>query len=452
MTQNGAPVANYYSELTEIFQELDQLSPSNMKDPADIETRRKEIDRLQVYIFLAGLDNNFDQIRGEILRMEPKPELEAAYAHIKRESNRRGTMSEAGVSSDATALVAARFKQSRLPTQNSGSTRNRPPMKCTKCGLDNHQLRAVMRSLVIQKDGFTKGERGIRAEPHSHQLSHPKRLDRNLHQVHLAPRPWPPQVLPPAHFTCNRSWIIDTGAIDHMTSSFTGLHSTKPSSQTHVTSANGTTSPVLGEGSLSLTSSLSLEHVLVVPSLDYDLLSVPQIIDSLNCTVCFWPLYCLFQDLLTRAVIGCGTRRGKLYYLDLTEDCCKRLGKAHHVRGDESVRMKKIWLWHKRLGHASFGYLKLLFPDLCSQFAASDFHCETCVLAKSHRISYPLRLNKSSMPFMIVHSDVWGPSRVLTISGFKWFVTFIDDCTMMTWVFPMKQKSEVIAKFKKFHQ
>ncbi|BBH05042.1 HXXXD-type acyl-transferase family protein [Prunus dulcis] len=238
-----------------------------------------------------------------------------------------------------------------------------------------------------------------------------------------------------------RSWIIDTGATDHMTSSFTGLHSTKPSSQTHITSANGTTSQVMGEGSLSLTSSLSLDHVLVVPSLDYDLLSVPQIIDSLNCT-----------DLLTRTVIGCGTRRGKLYYLDLTEDSSTRLSQTHHVKGDESIRMKKIWLWHRRLGHASFGYLKLLFPDLFSQFAESDFHCETCILAKSHRISYPLRLNKSSLPFMIVHSDVWGPSRVPTISGFKWFMTFIDDCTRMTWVFPLKQKSEVTAKFKLFYQ
>jgi len=40
------------------------------------------------------LDNNFDQVRGEILRVEPKLELEAAYAYIKRESNRHGTMSE----------------------------------------------------------------------------------------------------------------------------------------------------------------------------------------------------------------------------------------------------------------------------------------------------------------------------------------------------------------------
>ncbi|KAJ8621685.1 hypothetical protein MRB53_030214 [Persea americana] len=92
MTHNGAPIPNYYSEFTEIFQELDQLNPSNMKDPADIETRSKEIDRRRVYIFLAGLENDFDQIRGEILRMEPKPELDAAYAQIKRESDRHGTM------------------------------------------------------------------------------------------------------------------------------------------------------------------------------------------------------------------------------------------------------------------------------------------------------------------------------------------------------------------------
>ncbi|KAM1602138.1 hypothetical protein EV2_029908 [Malus domestica] len=76
MKQNGAPIANYYSNLTEIFQELDQLSPTNMKDPYDISSKQQEIERLRVYIFLAGLDNKFDQIRGEILRMEPKPGLE----------------------------------------------------------------------------------------------------------------------------------------------------------------------------------------------------------------------------------------------------------------------------------------------------------------------------------------------------------------------------------------
>ncbi|KAI5315178.1 hypothetical protein L3X38_044354 [Prunus dulcis] len=362
-------------------------------------------------------------------------------------------MFEVGVTSDATALATARSRQSRPNTYSVDLTRNWPPMKCTKCGLDNYTIKGCYEIIGYPEGWVHKWRKkdSTRASFASAQSSEETASE-------------PPSGTSgskalatsgtscTSSLTCNRSWIIDTGATDHMTSSFTGLHSSKPSSQTHITNANGTTSQVMGEGSLSLTSSLSLDHVLVVPSLNYDLLSVPQIIDFLNCTVCFWPLYCLFQDLLTRTVIRCGTTRGTLYYLDLTEDSSTRLSQTHHVKGDESIRMKKIWLWHRRLGHASFGYLKLLFPDLFSQFAESDFHCETCILAKSHRISYPLRLNKSSLPFMIVHSDVWGPSRVPTISDFKWFMTFIDDCTRMAWVFPLKQESEVTAKFKLFYQ
>ncbi|RVW88140.1 Retrovirus-related Pol polyprotein from transposon RE1 [Vitis vinifera] len=39
-------------------------------------------------------------------------------------------------------------------------------------------------------------------------------------------------------------------------------------------------------------------------------------------------------------------------------------------------------------------------------------------------------------------SDIWGPSRVHNISGARWFVSFVDDHTRVTWVFLMKEKSE----------
>ncbi|KAM1740938.1 hypothetical protein ACFX12_011118 [Malus domestica] len=367
MKQNGAPIANYYSNLTEIFQELDQLSPTNMKHPNDISSRQQEIERLRVYIFLAGLDNKFDQIRGEILRMEPKPGLEIAYSHVKHESNRQGTVSESATMPEATVYKGRKKESSRASFTTSESFQD--------VSSSDHVPKALNTSSISNSTSAN---------------------------------------------TCNRSWIIDTGATDHMTSDASILHSLKTANQTFITSANGSISPVTGEDSLSLTSSLNLDHVLV--------------------------------DLLTRAVIGCGTRRGKLYYLDLTEECNNRLSQVHHVSRDESTRMKKIWLWHRRLGHPSFGYLKLLFPQLFPQFKESDFHCEICILAKSYRVSYPLRLNKSFVPFMVVHSDVWGPARILTISGFRWFVTFIDDCTRMTWVFPMKLKSEVPTKFNIFHQ
>ena len=96
--------------------------------------------------------------------------------------------------------------------------------------------------------------------------------------------------------------------------------------------------------------------------------------------------------------------------------------------------------------------MKKLFPSLFANFDVSSFQCDVCELAKSHRASFPLTLNKSSVPFMIIHSDVWGPSKFATLDGSRWFVTFIDDCTRMTWVCLMKSKSEVNLLFQNFHK
>ena len=117
----------------------------------------------------------------------------------------------------------------------------------------------------------------------------------------------------------NSAWIIDTGASDHMTRDSGNLKFPKPSSQSVICTANGSTSLITGEGSVTLTESLTLDTVLVVPSLSYNLLSVSQITLTLICTVIFWPLFCVFQDILTRKILGYGVRCGHLYYLELTE-------------------------------------------------------------------------------------------------------------------------------------
>ena len=52
---------------------------------------------------------------------------------------------------------------------------------------------------------------------------------------------------------------------------------------------------------------------------------------------------------------------------------------------------------------------------------------------------------------MVIHFDVWGPSKVPTLSGSRWFVTFIDDCTRMSWLCLMKTKDEVNL-FQNFHK
>ncbi|RVW66051.1 Retrovirus-related Pol polyprotein from transposon TNT 1-94 [Vitis vinifera] len=251
----------------------------------------------------------------------------------------------------------------------------------------------------------------------------------------------------------NSAWIIDFGAIDHMTFDSRQVSPLRPSSQKTVSTANGNTTPVIRERSLTLTDTLNLDSVLVVPSLDYNLLSVSQITAALSCIVIFLPEFCVIKDIQTRQTIGCGIKRGKLYYLDLQSKDSNKLQQALIADGSEEEKKKsEIWLWHRRLGHASFGYLKKLFPSFFAKSDISGFRCDICELAKSHCVSFPLILNKSPFPFMVIHSDVWGPSKVPTLSGSRWFVTFIDDCTRMTWLCLMKTKDEVNLLFQNFHK
>jgi hypothetical protein len=59
-----------------------------------------------------------------------------------------------------------------------------------------------------------------------------------------------------------------------------------------------------------------------------------------------------------------------------------------------------------------------MFPSLFLHNNVSKFQCETCELAKHHRVAFSPSINKIFEPFVLVHSDVWGPSRVVSLSGY----------------------------------
>ena len=78
--------------------------------------------------------------------------------------------------------------------------------------------------------------------------------------------------------------------------------------------------------------------------------------------------------------------------------------------------------------------------------------CKSCFLAKSQRKPYVPRPYLPSKLFHLFHKDVWEPLRVTTVSGKRWFVTFIDDYTRECWVYIMHNKSEVETIFSEFLQ
>lgn len=71
--------------------------------------------------------------------------------------------------------------------------------------------------------------------------------------------------------------------------------------------------------------------------------------------------------------------------------------------------------------------------------------CESCPLGK-HRSPFASRINKKSLsPFSLVHSDVWGSSRVILKLGRRYFVTFMDDYSKLTWIYLMNIVNNVLS-------
>lgn len=79
--------------------------------------------------------------------------------------------------------------------------------------------------------------------------------------------------------------------------------------------------------------------------------------------------------------------------------------------------------------------------------------CEGCVEGKLTKKPFKsIGEIRSKRKMQLIYSDVCGPMQTESISGAKYFVTFIDDYSRCCKVYFMKQKNEVLCKFKKFEK
>jgi hypothetical protein len=78
--------------------------------------------------------------------------------------------------------------------------------------------------------------------------------------------------------------------------------------------------------------------------------------------------------------------------------------------------------------------------------------CDTCQLAKNHRLPYTRNEHKSSNVLDLIHCDIWGPSPVKSNLGHNYYVLFIDDYSRFTWLYPLKLKSDFYDTFIQFQK
>ncbi|XP_022889208.1 uncharacterized protein LOC111404668 [Olea europaea var. sylvestris] len=456
-----------------LWHEIDFRRPNPMECATDIQHYNKMVQEDRVYTFLDGHNDHLDSIRNSVLQMKQFLSIEQAYAHVRREALRHAVMAPIDADGTFSAVLATKgIKLGPIIASSNGSKSmalnkthgtnsgklKAEGAKCSHCGNIRHTRDNCFKlnkypdwwhELQEKKKrdmGGTDGRKGkvavVTAEP----------------QLSLLPKIESPQSAGPtldignfgsALTTTSRdenrgAWLLDSRATDHMTYGVKDFTQNSIPRRTSVTNANEVVSQVTGAGSVTLSPSLHLSHTLLVPLLSHKLISASQVTTELNCAVLIYPTFCFLQDILTKEILGRGTKRGGLYYMDNFSVGC-----AHHIRSNENEQ--QIWLWHRRLGHPLFSYLKHLLPSLFSNVVLSDFKCNTCILAKSQCASYSQSMNKRSIPFALIHSDVWGPSPNSIGSKVSWFVIFVDDCTRMTWLYLMKHKNEVLQVFQSFH-
>jgi hypothetical protein len=106
-------------------------------------------------------------------------------------------------------------------------------------------------------------------------------------------------------------------------------------------------------------------------------------------------------------------------------------------------------VWHQRLGHPGDQVLKSLISNKfisCNKKDTTDI-CHSCHLGKHIRLPFVSSDSVICNVFYIVHSDAWTSPIA---SNIRYYVIFLDHFTHYLWVFPLKQKSDVYAKFVQF--
>ena len=81
-----------------------------------------------------------------------------------------------------------------------------------------------------------------------------------------------------------------------------------------------------------------------------------------------------------------------------------------------------------------------------------NFDCTSYHFGKQTKLPFNKSDSFSSAPFDLIHYDIWGPAPVPTKGGSKYFVMFVDDFSLYTWIYLLHHRSELASIYQTFHK
>jgi histone deacetylase 1/2 len=266
-----------------------------------------------------------------------------------------------------------------------------------------------------------------------------------------APSPWDPHALANAFSTvsltpppASSDWVIDSGATSHIASN-PGMVTLTPSSgfPSSIIVGNGATLPVVGSGYSTLPGPFHLNDVLIAPNIVKNLLSVRKFTTDNLVSVAFDPLGVSVKDLRTRTPLLRCESSGPLYTLQLPPSPSSPCA---------LIATPSPTTWHQRLGHPGAATLHHLAQEssiVCNSKADDVSFCHACQLGRHVRLPFSSSSSRASQNFDLIHCDLW-TSPVPSVSGFKYYLIILDDCSHYIWTFPLRLKSDTLSTLSNF--
>ena len=265
-------------------------------------------------------------------------------------------------------------------------------------------------------------------------------------------------------------WIIDSAASNHFIAQNSHLTDFTSILPVKIMTGNGIILG-LGRGNVILKTSIGrylLKDVIWAPELKGGcaLLSVTQLMRQGKRVICE-DQGCKVIDKASETCIITGTLINTAIYVDMenrnfevspknsttniTDTGITEIVLLHGMSDTQPIEV-----WHARLGHLNQEAIKKLQNMSTGLIIGNarthtvNENCTGCLQGSQHVQVSHIPLRKASAKLDAVWTDVKGPLLAKAIYAFRYFVTFTDDFTRFTWVFPLINKSEVFAAFRLF--
>jgi hypothetical protein len=153
------------------------------------------------------------------------------------------------------------------------------------------------------------------------------------------------------------------------------------------------------------------------------------------------------KDNLTGRTLLQGPSRDGLYPILLS----KAVNKSRRFTAFIGISASSV-IWHHRLGHPAPHIINKLKQIAQLPTLGSLSHhslCEPCQIAKSKSLPFFESNNVTTIALEIIHSDLWS-SPIPSISGCCYYVTFIDNFSRFSWIYPLQNNYETFECFFKF--